>query len=211
MTDEERKRLMDTVMGRTGKKQSETQSQTSNDSNENWLTQVNIGIFNFVFVRFPYMAAGLTIPLDLDEINRYANANVVDTLELNEQKAFEAYVQQTSLMCGIEIAENEYSRLSGTFHDLYAFIDEKIKQKRQQYSSVAALVKAIVVENLDVDDAEVTYDANWMNDFGCDSEDMAVFHMIFEAMFNLRIPGEIDEQLNTVGDVIMYLEQNARW
>ncbi len=200
MTDEERRRLMDKVMGRTGKKQPETQSQTSNANNNN---QLNAGILWFMRSSIPY-----TFGIDGSTIE--ADASVIKTLNLDNESFAELVNLIKNSFC-IEINDDEASSyLTDTFNDMYWFIAEKIEQKRRQFPSVAALIRDIAVEKLGVDEAEVTYEASWINDLGCDSLDTVELLMCFEAMFNIRIPDEVAEHLETVGDVVYYIERNAR-
>ena len=63
-------------------------------------------------------------------------------------------------------------------------------------SDVAAKVKAIIVDKLGVDEAEVTTEASFTNDLGADSLDTVELIMEFEKEFNISIP---DEQAEKIG------------
>ena len=76
-------------------------------------------------------------------------------------------------------------------------------------SDVATKVKAIIIDKLGVDEAEVTDSARFTNDLGADSLDTVELIMEFEKEFNLSIPDEKAETISTVGDAIKYLEENA--
>lgn len=205
MTDEERRRLMDKVMGRTGKKQPENQSQTSNANNNNQADEpLNNGILFFMYYTIPD-------EFKIDKSLIKADANVVDTLQLDEQ-AFGNLIESMLYSFYIDISESDNLDpiINGTFADMYWFIANKIEQKRRQYSSVAALVKDIAVDKLGVEEAEVTYEANWTDDLGCDSLDTVELIMLIEAMFNIQIPDHVAKNLTTVGEAIAYIEQNTR-
>ncbi len=73
-------------------------------------------------------------------------------------------------------------------------------------SNVAQTVKKIIVDKLGVDEAQVTNDANFTNDLGADSLDTVELIMEFEKEFDLSIPDEQAEQIQTVGDAVTYLE-----
>ena len=71
-------------------------------------------------------------------------------------------------------------------------------------------VKQIIVDELGVDENEVTPNARFIDDLGADSLDTVELVMEFEKAFNLQIPDEDAEKLQTVGDVIKYIEERAK-
>lgn len=75
-------------------------------------------------------------------------------------------------------------------------------------SAVADKVKDIIVEQLGVDEEEVTPDASFVDDLGADSLDVVELVMAFEEEFGVEIPDEDAEQLQTVGDAIRYLKEH---
>ena len=76
-------------------------------------------------------------------------------------------------------------------------------------SSIAERVSKIIVDKLGVDESEVTPDASFTNDLGADSLDTVELIMEFEKEFNLSIPDEQAENIQTVGQAIEYLEANS--
>ena len=66
-------------------------------------------------------------------------------------------------------------------------------------------VKAIVVEQLGVDEAEVTIDSTFIDDLGADSLDIVELIMAFEEEFNVEIPDDVAEKIKTVKDTVEYL------
>lgn len=75
-------------------------------------------------------------------------------------------------------------------------------------SEVAQRVKAIIVEKLSVDEAEVNETAEFTKDLGADSLDTVELIMEFEKEFGITIPDEEAEKITTVGDAIAYIENN---
>jgi acyl carrier protein len=73
-------------------------------------------------------------------------------------------------------------------------------------SSVAERVHSIIVEQLGVDDKEVTSKASFIDDLGADSLDTVELVMAFEEEFELEIPDEDAEEIMTVSDAITYIE-----
>jgi acyl carrier protein len=70
-------------------------------------------------------------------------------------------------------------------------------------------VKKIIVEQLGVDEDEVTMDASITDDLGADSLDQVELVMAFETEFNIDIPDEEAEKIKTVGDAVNRIEQTA--
>ena len=72
--------------------------------------------------------------------------------------------------------------------------------------AVAEKVKSIIVEQLGVDEEEVTPDASFVDDLGADSLDIVELVMAFEEAFELEIPDEDAEKIVTVKNAIDYIE-----
>ena len=64
----------------------------------------------------------------------------------------------------------------------------------------------IIREQLNMDDIEITEDTSFKDDLGADSLDLFEMVMAFEEAFEVEIPSEDLEQIQTVGDVVKYLE-----
>ncbi|NNE29455.1 MAG: acyl carrier protein [Saprospiraceae bacterium] len=77
-------------------------------------------------------------------------------------------------------------------------------------SNVAERVNKIIVEKLGVDDSEVTREASFTNDLGADSLDTVELIMEFEKEFDISIPDEQAENIQTVGHAIEYLESQVQ-
>jgi acyl carrier protein len=67
-------------------------------------------------------------------------------------------------------------------------------------------VKAIVVEQLGVDAAQVTPQSKFVEDLGADSLDVVELVMALEEEFDLEIPDEDAEKIATVGEAVKYIE-----
>ncbi|MDD7343834.1 MAG: acyl carrier protein [Bacteroidales bacterium] len=76
-------------------------------------------------------------------------------------------------------------------------------------SEIAERVKAIIVDKLGVSESEVTPEATFAQDLGADSLDTVELIMEFEKEFNIQIPDDQSEKIQTVGDAIAYIE-NAK-
>jgi len=77
-------------------------------------------------------------------------------------------------------------------------------------AGVADKVKSIIVEQLGVDEEEVTIDASFVDDLGADSLDTVELVMAFEEEFGCEIPDDAAETILTVGDATKFLEKNAK-
>jgi acyl carrier protein len=77
-------------------------------------------------------------------------------------------------------------------------------------ASVEERVKQIIVEQLGVDEGEVTANASFVDDLGADSLDTVELVMAFEEAFDIEIPDEQAEKIRTVKDAIDYITANAK-
>lgn len=77
-------------------------------------------------------------------------------------------------------------------------------------ASVREKVKQIIVEQLGVDEAEVTDTASFVDDLGADSLDTVELVMAFEEAFSIEIPDEEAEKISTVKDAIEYIEKKKK-
>jgi acyl carrier protein len=77
-------------------------------------------------------------------------------------------------------------------------------------ASVEERVKQIIVEQLGVDEGEVTPTASFVDDLGADSLDTVELVMAFEESFGIEIPDEDAEKIATVKDAVEYIEKHAK-
>lgn len=79
--------------------------------------------------------------------------------------------------------------------------------------SIAQRVSEIIVNQLNVNEEQVTAEASFLDDLGADSLDTVELIMAFEEEFKDEIDGEIPEsdaeQLQTVGDIVKYIDDKA--
>ncbi|RBP68278.1 acyl carrier protein [Alkalibaculum bacchi] len=67
-------------------------------------------------------------------------------------------------------------------------------------------VKKIILDQIDIDESFITLEADFIEDLGADSLDLAEMVMSFEDEFDLEIEDEEIEQIKTVGDVVEYFK-----
>jgi acyl carrier protein len=79
-------------------------------------------------------------------------------------------------------------------------------EEQRMAASVEDKVKSIIVEQLGVDEAEVTPTASFIDDLGADSLDTVELVMALEEGFGIEIPDEDAEKITTVKDAINYIE-----
>lgn len=77
-------------------------------------------------------------------------------------------------------------------------------------SDIESKVKAIIVDKLGVDEAEVKNEASFANDLSADSLDTVELIMEFEKEFQIQIPDDQAEKISTVGDAVAYIEANVK-
>lgn len=71
-------------------------------------------------------------------------------------------------------------------------------------------VKEIIMDKLGVEESQITPEASFINDLGADSLDIVELVMAFEQAFNIQIPDEDAEKIQTVGDVYKYLDEKLK-
>lgn len=76
-------------------------------------------------------------------------------------------------------------------------------------NDVFAKVKSIIVEELGVDADAVTPEASFVDDLGADSLDIVELIMELEEQFDLQIPDEEAEKIQTVQDAVNYIQENS--
>ncbi|MFQ5874916.1 MAG: acyl carrier protein [Dehalococcoidia bacterium] len=74
--------------------------------------------------------------------------------------------------------------------------------------SVFERVKAIIVEQLGVDESEVTPEAHFREDLGADSLDLVELIMAFEDEFGSEISDEEAQEITTVGEGVAYIKEH---
>ena len=76
-------------------------------------------------------------------------------------------------------------------------------------SDIEARVKKIIAEQLGVPEADVSNEKAFVADLGADSLDTVELVMEFEEEFDITIPDEEAEKIQTVGQAIDYIEQHG--
>ena len=76
--------------------------------------------------------------------------------------------------------------------------------------AVADQVKKIIVEQLGVDEEEVTPDASFVDDLGADSLDTVELVMAFEEEFGIEIPDEDAEKITRVKEAVEYIDSHGK-
>ena len=77
-------------------------------------------------------------------------------------------------------------------------------------SDVKGKVTAIIVDKLGVDEGDVSVESSFTNDLGADSLDTVELIMEFEKEFNIAIPDDQAEKIQTVGQAVEYIENNTK-
>ena len=80
----------------------------------------------------------------------------------------------------------------------------------KKQSVIEERIKGIIIKQLAVDKELVTSKASFIKDFGADSLDTVKLIMEFEDAFKMNIPAEDAGKMQTVGDVVNYIEEYMR-
>jgi len=75
---------------------------------------------------------------------------------------------------------------------------------------IESKIKQIIVDELGVDEAEVTANARFIEDLGADSLDLVELVMRFEEEFGIEIPDEDAEKIQSVRDAFSYVELHKK-
>jgi acyl carrier protein len=90
------------------------------------------------------------------------------------------------------------------------FLCAELIEKFKNMSDIKSKVVTIIVDKLGVEESEVTNEASFTNDLGADSLDTVELIMEFEKEFNIAIPDDQAEKIQTVGDAVTYIQDNAK-
>ncbi|MBN2247423.1 MAG: acyl carrier protein [Coriobacteriia bacterium] len=77
-----------------------------------------------------------------------------------------------------------------------------------EHEEIFAKVKDVIVDQLSVDEDDVTAEASFFDDLGADSLDIVELVMALEDSFGVSIPDEEAESIKTVGDAVEYIVAN---
>ncbi len=83
------------------------------------------------------------------------------------------------------------------------------KKEGGDFMSVETRVKEIIVEQLGVNENEVTPEAKFVDDLGADSLDLVELVMALEEEYNIEISDEDAEKILTVGDAMEYIKSHV--
>ena len=71
-------------------------------------------------------------------------------------------------------------------------------------------VKAIIVDRLEVEESKITREASFMQDLGADSLDTYDLVFAIEEEFDVQVPDDKANEIETVGDVVGFLEEAGK-
>ena len=89
--------------------------------------------------------------------------------------------------------------------DLYETRYSEIKEKKEMLEKM----KTMIAEQLSCSEAEITAETSFKDDLGADSLDLFELVMALEDEYNIEIPAEELNELETVGDVMEYLKNKG--
>jgi acyl carrier protein len=76
--------------------------------------------------------------------------------------------------------------------------------------SIEERLKEIIIKQLDANNKPVTLESSFINDLGADSLDVVELVMEFEDAFDMNIPDEDAEKIQTVGDAVNYIKEHTQ-
>jgi acyl carrier protein len=96
------------------------------------------------------------------------------------------------------------------FRNQTKILTPKQEKPNMSEKSIEEKVRDIIVEQLGVNPEQVTINASFIEDLGADSLDTVELVMAFEEEFSVEVPDEDAEKLQTVGDVVKYIEEKGK-
>ncbi|MBQ0135768.1 MAG: acyl carrier protein [Oscillospiraceae bacterium] len=69
-------------------------------------------------------------------------------------------------------------------------------------------IKALIAEQLDLSEDDITIDSALIEDLGADSLDVVDLVMSIEDEFEIEVPDEAIENMRTIGDAVKFIEAN---
>lgn len=69
-------------------------------------------------------------------------------------------------------------------------------------------LRALIAEQLELDESEITMESELIDDLGADSLDIVDLVMTIEDEFEIEVPDEAIENMRTVGDAVKFIEEN---
>jgi acyl carrier protein len=91
---------------------------------------------------------------------------------------------------------------------VYVYMNQKIKKNNTyiKENDMLEKIKPIIADQLGVEESEITLESSFNKDLGTDSLDLFEMVMEFEDEFDIEIPTEDLESMDTVGDIVNYLQ-----
>ena len=86
---------------------------------------------------------------------------------------------------------------------------EAVQSRETLMSDILERVRKIVIEHLDADPDKVTEKASFIDDLGADSLDNVELVMAFEEEFDIEIPDDAAEHIQTVGDAVKFITEKS--
>jgi acyl carrier protein len=90
------------------------------------------------------------------------------------------------------------------------FVSEGVETVMPDQAEIETKVRQIIVDELGVDENEVTPNARFIDDLGADSLDTVELVMRFEEEFGIEIPDEDAEKIQSVRDAYNYIDQHMK-
>ena len=131
---------------------------------------------------------------------------MLDKLQIVKQRFDE--VSDLIIQPDIISDQKRYTKLSKEYKDLGDVV-AKTKEYEGLLNNITE-AKEIIAEKLSVDVSQITDDAHFINDLGADSIDYVDLVMALEEEYNIEIPEEDSQKMETVKDLIEYLNEKVK-
>lgn len=141
-------------------------------------------------------------------IGRFKDVEPLDKLQELWGNIMSIKLQNEETEWKVSFWEENAKRIHDMMERIYTPDPEPATSSYGRNGSIFTKIQRILVKKLFVDPYEVTVDASFVNDLGCDSLDVVELIMEFEKEFGLTIPDYHAKRITTVGDAVAYIKSH---
>ena len=118
-------------------------------------------------------------------------------------------------LCVLDAMRDEYLNVNANVHRGVHYLSQQATDLHEAARETvrkfinAPKIKEIIIEQLGVDEADVTPETSLTKDLEADSLDAVEIIMAIEEEYGIEVPDEEAEKFSTIGDIVKYVEENA--
>ena len=136
---------------------------------------------------------------------------ITDPAVIADQKRYVKLTKEYKELDDLMKARKEYMQLLGNIEEARNILanESDADMREMAKEEIFDKLKELVVDQLGVEEDEVTMEATMQDDLGADSLDLVDLVMSVEEEFGVKVADEDLENIKTVGDIVNYIEERA--